>query len=40
MQLEEDGIEFEREKEFSPVYHNCLMAAKCRLDFVCMGNQP
>lgn len=38
MQLEEDGIEFEREKEFSPVYHNCLMAAKYRLDFVCMGN--
>ena len=40
MQLEEDGIEFEREKEFSPVYHNRLMAAKYRLDFVCMGNQP
>lgn len=38
MQLEEDGIEFEREKEFSPVYHNRLMAAKYRLDFVCMGN--
>lgn len=38
MQLEEDGVEFEREKEFSPVYHNCLMAAKYRLDFVCMGN--
>ena len=38
MQLEEDGIEFEREKEFSPVYHHCLMAAKYRLDFVCMGN--
>lgn len=40
MQLEEDGIEFEREKEFLPVYHNRLMAAKYRLDFVCMGNQP
>ena len=38
MQLEEDGIEFEREKDFSPVYHNRLMAAKYRLDFVCMGN--
>ena len=38
MQLEEDGIEFEREKEFSPVYHNRLMAAKYRLDFVCMGS--
>ena len=38
MQLEEDGIEFEREKEFSLVYHNRLMAAKYRLDFVCMGN--
>ena len=38
MQLEEDGIEFEREKEFSPVYHNRLMAAKYRLDFVCMDS--
>ena len=38
MQLEEDGIEFGREKEFSPVYHNRLMAAKYRLDFVCMGS--
>jgi GxxExxY protein len=38
MQLEEDKIEFAREKEFTPTYHNRLMTAKYRLDFVCMGS--
>ena len=37
MQLAEDGIEFEKEKEFIPTYHNCEMNAKYRLDFVCMN---
>jgi GxxExxY protein len=36
MQLAEDGIGYEREKEFIPTYHNCEMNAKYRLDFVCM----
>ena len=37
IQLEEDGISFEREKEFTPIYHNRTMNAKYRLDFVCMS---
>jgi GxxExxY protein len=37
MQLEEEGISFEREKEFTPIYHNRTMNAKYRLDFVCMS---
>jgi GxxExxY protein len=36
MQLEEDGLDYEREKEFIPVYHNRLMNATYRLDFICM----
>ena len=36
MQLEDDGIEYEREKEFTPVYHSRLMNATYRLDFLCM----
>lgn len=36
MQLIEDGIGFEKEKEFIPIYHNCEMNAKYRLDFVCL----
>ena len=38
MQLEEDNIIFEREKEFTPLYHNHVMNAKYRLDFVCMNS--
>lgn len=37
MQLEEEGISFEREKEFTPIYHSRAMNAKYRLDFVCMS---
>ena len=36
MQFEEDNIAFEREKEFTPIYHDRTMNAKYRLDFVCM----
>jgi GxxExxY protein len=36
MQLVEDGIGFEKEKDFIPTYHNCEMNAKYWLDFVCM----
>lgn len=38
MQLEEDNIIFEREKEFTPLYHEHIMNAKYRLDFVCMDS--
>lgn len=36
MQLLEDGVRFEKEKEFIPTYHNCEMNTRYRLDFVCM----
>ena len=36
MQLEEESIAFEREKECTPIYHDRSMNAKYRLDFVCM----
>ena len=36
MQLEEENIAFEREKEYTPIYHDRSMNAKYRLDFVCM----
>ena len=36
MQLLEDNVRFEKEKEFIPTYHNCEMNARYRLDFVCM----
>ena len=36
MQLEEENIAFEREKEYTPIYHGRTMNAKYRLDFVCM----
>lgn len=38
MQLEEERVVFEREKEFVPTYHNRTMNAKYRLDFVCMDS--
>ena len=38
MQLEEERVAFEREKEFIPTYHNRTMNAKYRLDFVCMDS--
>ena len=38
MQLEEDNIIFDREKEFNPLYHEHIMNAKYRLDFVCMDS--
>ena len=37
MQLEEENIAFEREKECTPIYHDRSMNAKYRLDFVCMN---
>ena len=36
LQLQEDGIEFEKEKEFTVEYHSQLLNAKDRLDFCCM----
>ena len=36
MQLEEENIAFEREKEYTPTYHDRIMNAIYRLDFVCM----
>ena len=36
MQLEEENIAFEREKEYTPIYHDRSMNAKYRLDFVCV----
>lgn len=37
MQLEEEVIPYEREKEYTPIYHDRMMSAKYRLDFVCKG---
>ena len=37
MQLEEEGIPYEREREYTPIYHDRMMNAKYRLDFVCKG---
>ena len=37
LQLNEDGIEFEKEKEFTPIYHSQPLNAKYRLDFCCMN---
>lgn len=38
MQLEEDHVMFEREKEYTPLYHKRIMNARYRLDFVCMDS--
>ena len=35
MQLEEDGIAYQREKSFHPVYHGNPLSAEYRMDFVC-----
>lgn len=37
MQLEEEGVPYEREKEYTPIYHDRMMNAKYRLDFVYKG---
>lgn len=37
IQLEDDNIAYEREREYTPIYHNRKMNAKYRLDFVCMS---
>lgn len=37
MQLEDDNIAYEREREYTPIYNNRKMNAKYRLDFVCMS---
>ena len=37
IQLEESRIAYEREKDYTPVYHNQAMNAKYRLDFVCLN---
>ena len=37
MQLEEEGIPFEREKELTIKYHGKLMNATYRMDFLCTG---
>ena len=36
MQLEEDGIGYDKEKVFIPTYHHRTMNANYRLDFVCL----
>lgn len=36
IQLAEDGIAYEREKEFTPMYRDHVMNAKYRLDFICL----
>lgn len=36
MQLEEEEIRYEKEKLFTPTYHNRIMRANYRLDFVCL----
>lgn len=38
LQLLEDGITYEREKEFVPTYHNQPMKTKYRIDFLCSNN--
>ena len=38
IQLSEDKIHFEKEKEFTPLYHEHTMNAKYRLDFVCFDS--
>jgi len=38
MQLEEQGISFQREKKFHPMYHGKEMTAEYRMDFLCKGN--
>lgn len=38
LQLAEQNIVFQREKNFHPVYHGKLMAAEYRLDFLCKDN--
>ena len=38
MQLEEEHMMFEREKEYTPLYHKRIMNARYRLDFVCMDS--
>jgi GxxExxY protein len=35
MQLSEQGIPFQREKTFHPVYHGITMSTTYRLDFLC-----
>ena len=37
MQLTEEEVPFEREKEISLTYHGKLMNATYRLDFLCLG---
>ena len=38
IQLEEQGIDFQREKTFHPVYHGKVMDAEYRLDFLCKND--
>lgn len=38
IELEEQKIEFEREKDFRPLYHGKLMNASYRVDFLCKGD--
>ena len=35
MELEEEGISFEKEVSFTPTYHGCPMSSSYRLDFLC-----
>jgi GxxExxY protein len=37
-QLTEDGIAFQREKTFHPIYHGSPLVAEYRLDFVCKND--
>ena len=38
VQLEEQGIAFQREKTFHPSYHGKILDAVYRLDFVCKND--
>ena len=38
MQLQEQGIDYQREKSFHPTYHGMPMASLFRVDFICKGS--
>jgi GxxExxY protein len=38
MQLQEQGISFQREKSFHPIYHGTPLAAEYRIDFICKND--
>ena len=38
IQLEESGIQYDKELTFHPKYHNTIMQTHYRVDFLCKGN--